>query len=136
MKCLLCFIILLQASSQCAGQGIAHRRWSYFIEKTQVQSPAVGSDGTIYIGTCRLSLNYPNPFNPTTELQFTIANPQLTIVKVYDVLGRGIATLVQELPQPGTHTVEFDGSGLASGVYIYRLKAGDFVQSRKMVLMK
>jgi hypothetical protein len=88
-----------------------------------------------------LSQNYPNPFNPTTRIQFTIVNRQLTIVKVYDVLGREVATLVNEVKQPGTYTVEFsgkggDGSNLASGVYFYRLQAGSFVETKKLLLLK
>jgi photosystem II stability/assembly factor-like uncharacterized protein len=80
--------------------------------------------------------NYPNPFNPTTEIQFTIVNRQLTIVKVYDVLGSEVATLVNEVKEPGTYTVQFDGSNLASGVYFCRLQAGSFVQTTKMILAK
>jgi hypothetical protein len=83
-----------------------------------------------------LEQNYPNPFNPTTKIQFTIANRQLTIVTVYDVLGREVATLVNEVKDPGTHAVQFDGSNLASGVYFYRLSAGNFVQTRKLLLLR
>jgi hypothetical protein len=85
---------------------------------------------------CALSQNYPNPFNPTTKIQLTIANRQLTIVKVYDVLGRDVATLVNEVRQPGTYTVEFDASNLASGMYSYRLQAGDFVSTKRMLVLK
>jgi hypothetical protein len=79
--------------------------------------------------------NYPNPFNPTTRIQFSIADRQLTIVKVYDVLGREVVTLVNEVKEPGTYTVQFSGSGLASGVYFYRLQAGSFVQTKKLLLL-
>ena len=80
--------------------------------------------------------NYPNPFNPTTNIQFSVVNRQLTILKVYDVLGREVSTLVNEVKEPGTYTVQFDGSYLASGVYVYRLSAGDFLATRKVILMK
>jgi hypothetical protein len=96
--------------------------------------------------------NYPNPFNPTTKIQFTIVNRLLTIVNVYDLVGREVATLVNEVKQPGTYTIEFDGSNLASGVYFCRLEtlqtdggqAGDlsagagpgFVQTRTLVLLR
>jgi hypothetical protein len=93
-----------------------------------------------------LEQNYPNPFNPTTNIQFSIAsaqsgsasggNRQLTIVKVYDVLGREVATLVNEVKEPGTYTVKFDGSNLASGVYFYRLLAGTYVETRKLLLLR
>jgi subtilisin family serine protease len=93
-----------------------------------------------------LEQNYPNPFNPTTKIQFTIVSAQsgsasggnrlLTIVNVYDVLGREVATLVNEVKEPGTYTVQFSGSGLASGVYFYRLQAGTYVETRKLLLLK
>jgi hypothetical protein len=88
-----------------------------------------------------LSQNYPNPFNPTTEIQFTIVNRLLTIVKVFDVLGREVATLVNEVKEPGTYTVQFsanggNGSNLASGVYFYRLQAGSFVQTKTLLLLR
>jgi hypothetical protein len=88
-----------------------------------------------------LSQNYPNPFNPTTEIQFTIVNRLLTIVKVFDVLGREVATLVNEVKEPGTYTVQFsakgeNGSNLSSGVYFYRLQAGSFVQTKRLLLLR
>jgi hypothetical protein len=82
-----------------------------------------------------LSRNYPNPFNPTTKIHFTIVNRHLTRVNVFDLLGRTVATLVNEVKAPGTYTVEFDGSDLPSGVYFYRLQAGNFAQTRKMMLL-
>jgi hypothetical protein len=84
---------------------------------------------------CRLEQNYPNPFNPSTNIQFSIVHRQLTIVKVYDVLGRVVATLVNEVKEPGSYTVQFDASSLASGVYFYRLQAGNFVQTKKLLLL-
>jgi hypothetical protein len=89
-----------------------------------------------------LSQNYPNPFNPKTKIKFTI--PQIVGTShdlsvqliIYDILGNEIATLVNEQKPPGFYEVEFDGSGLASGVYFYRLKADHFSQSRKLLLLK
>jgi hypothetical protein len=86
--------------------------------------------------TIGLSQNYPNPFNPSTKIQWTIADRRLTIVSVYDLLGREVATLVNEVKDPGTYEVAFDASGLASGVYVYRLTAGGYAASRTMLLMK
>jgi hypothetical protein len=60
----------------------------------------------------------------------------LTIVKVFDLLGREVSTLVNEVKEPGTYTVQFDGTNLSSGVYLYRLHAGDFVQAKKLVILK
>jgi len=83
-----------------------------------------------------LEQNYPNPFNPSTKIQFSIVHRQLTIVKVYDVLGREAATLMNEVKEPGTYTVKFDGSNLASGVYFYRLSAGRYLATHEMILMR
>jgi hypothetical protein len=91
-----------------------------------------------------LSQNYPNPFNPTTEIRFQIAEVSHVTLKVFDVLGREVATLVNERLQPGSYEATFDArltaggqaSSLASGVYYYRLAAGDFVATKKMVLMR
>ncbi len=86
--------------------------------------------------TFSLAQNYPNPFNPNTKIQFTIVNRQLTIATVFDLLGRQVATLVNEVKEPGTYTVDFDGSTLASGVYFYKLTAGQYVQTCKMMLIR
>lgn len=92
-----------------------------------------------------LEQNYPNPFNPTTKIKFTIpanviANgvkqSQLVTLKVYDVLGNEIMTLVNEEKPAGSYEVKFDGTGLPSGIYFYELKAGSFVETKKMVLLK
>ena len=82
---------------------------------------------------------YPNPFNPTTTIKFTIpvgTGHAPSLLKVFDVLGREVATLVNEVKEPGTYTVQWDGSGVASGVYFYRLDAGAFTQTKRLVLMK
>ena len=96
----------------------------------------VGENRTTPPQEYRLFQNYPNPFNPTTKIQFTIVNRQLTIVNVYDLVGREVATLVNEVKEPGTYTVQFDGSGLSSGVY-FCVMTGDFPSPvRSMVLLK
>jgi len=83
-----------------------------------------------------LSQNYPNPFNPTTSLQYAIGSRQFVTLKVYDLLGREIATLVNEEKPAGEYEVEFDASGLTSGIYFYQLKAGQFSETKKMVLLR
>jgi len=84
----------------------------------------------------RLSQNYPNPFNPTTEIRYQVSGVNDVKLAVYDILGREVAVLVDEKKAPGSYTVQFNGSGLASGVYLYRLAAGSFVETRKMILVK
>jgi photosystem II stability/assembly factor-like uncharacterized protein len=83
-----------------------------------------------------LSQNYPNPFNPTTSLQYAIGNRQFVTLKVYDLLGREVATLINEEKSAGEYEVEFNGVSLPSGIYFYQLKAGPFVEARKMILLK
>ena len=80
--------------------------------------------------------NYPNPFNPTTTISFELPTVDFVHLAIYDVSGRLITELVNGWRDAGQHVVTFDASGLASGVYVYRLKAGDFTASCKMVLMK
>jgi plastocyanin len=86
--------------------------------------------------TYRLYQNYPDPFNPSTKIQFSIVNRQLTTLKVFDLIGNEVATLVNETRDPGTYTVEFNGSSLASGVYLYQLKSGNFVDTKKLLLLR
>ncbi|MBK7497587.1 MAG: T9SS type A sorting domain-containing protein [Ignavibacteriales bacterium] len=83
-----------------------------------------------------LSQNYPNPFNPSTSIQYAISSTQCVTLKVYDVLGNEVATLVNEYKPAGMYNVQFTMNNLASGIYFYRLQAGSFVQTMKMVLIK
>ena len=83
-----------------------------------------------------LSQNYPNPFNPVTNFEFGIPELGFVTLKIYDVMGRELVTLVNENKEPGYYTVRFDGSNLSSGVYFYRMTAGEFIAVKKFVLMK
>jgi hypothetical protein len=83
-----------------------------------------------------LEQNYPNPFNPSTTIKFSVPSSEFVTLKVYDVLGNEITTLVNEQKAPGTYEVRFDAGNLASGMYVYSLKAGNFTQTRKLLLMK
>jgi hypothetical protein len=92
----------------------------------------------------KLEQNYPNPFNPTTHFRFTMGDLQFVTLKIYDMLGREVATLVHEKKEPGMHTVEWNASLFASGIYFYQLRAhqkdggqaGNFVSIKKMTLIK
>jgi len=83
-----------------------------------------------------LEQNYPNPFNPSTSIEFRIPENAFVSLKIYDVLGKEVVTLMNEEKNAGTYEVNFNASALSSGVYFYKLEAGNFVQTRKMVLMK
>lgn len=83
-----------------------------------------------------LNDNYPNPFNPTTNIKYQIPVSGLVTLRIYDIAGREVASLVNEIKTAGTYDVKWNASGLSSGIYIYRLQAGDFVQSKKMTLIK
>ncbi len=80
--------------------------------------------------------NYPNPFNPSTTITFSVPNDQFVSLKVYNSLGQEVSTLVNGMVKAGTHNVNFNGINLMSGIYYYTLKAGDFVQTNKMSLVK
>ncbi len=88
--------------------------------------------------------NYPNPFNPSTSIQYAISSTQFVTLKVYDLLGREVATLVNEEKPAGSYNVEFSAKGgpessikhPASGVYFYRLQAGNYFDTKKMILIK
>jgi hypothetical protein len=84
----------------------------------------------------QLRNNFPNPFNPSTTIEFALPRESRVMLEVYSILGERVATLVNETRPAGYHTVVFDASGLASGIYLYRLTAGDIVKMNKMVLMK
>jgi hypothetical protein len=83
-----------------------------------------------------LEQNFPNPFNPSTEIRYSVAKSEFTTLKVYDLLGREVAALVSELKEPGTYTARFDAAGLGSGVYYYRLTAGSNTETHKMLLVR
>ena len=83
-----------------------------------------------------LSQNYPNPFNPETVIRYSLPKAENVSLVVYNLIGEEVAYLINERKPAGSYTVAWDASNLASGIYFYRLQAGDFVQTRKMVLLK
>ncbi|MCJ7552941.1 MAG: T9SS type A sorting domain-containing protein, partial [Ignavibacteriaceae bacterium] len=99
--------------------------------------PFVGvEEEGIKLNSFSLDQNYPNPFNPSTVVNYTLAERSNVTLKVYDVLGKEVANLVNNTQEAGTHQVTFDASNLASGLYIYTLNAGDFTSSKKMMFLK
>jgi hypothetical protein len=96
----------------------------------------VKNEQNIIPGTYNLFQNYPNPFNPVTQISFALPVAGNVNLVVYDILGREVATLVNDYRTAGTHTVNFDASRIASGVYMYKITSGDFTDTKKMVLIK
>jgi hypothetical protein len=83
-----------------------------------------------------LAQNYPNPFNPSTTIKYELPKSSDVRLSVYDMLGREVSVLVNERRDAGVHEVKFDGSNLASGVYVYRLQAGDVTQTKRLMLLR
>jgi hypothetical protein len=83
-----------------------------------------------------LSQNYPNPFNPTTTISYSIKENDLVQLKVYDILGREVAVLVNEDQKSGSYQITFNASNLPSGIYFYKLTSGNFTETKKLILLK
>jgi hypothetical protein len=83
-----------------------------------------------------LSNNYPNPFNPSTKIKYSVPQSSNVAIKVFDILGREVYKLVNDEKPAGYYEIEFNASSLTSGIYFYRLQAGSFVETKKMVLLK
>ena len=111
------------------GVGKTHFEKQFLLRLTSVEEPAVP---TAFV----LEQNYPNPFNPSTSITYQLpASNHVTLI-VYDLLGREVATLVDENKPAGVHDVQFDAQGLTSGIYLYRMQAGSFVDVKKLVVLK
>ncbi|MDR3626653.1 MAG: T9SS type A sorting domain-containing protein [Ignavibacteriaceae bacterium] len=108
--------------------------WAYTWIGDQWTTPVKDTKQTVY--SYKLSQNYPNPFNPTTNIQYSIVKSGHVTLTIYDILGRKIATLINQNQEAGNHTINFNASRFASGVYFYRIEAGDFTSVKKMMLLK
>lgn len=108
---------------------------SYFYISDTAKIVGVEENNTV-VKDYRLSQNYPNPFNPATIIEYSVPQRSLVTLKIYDMLGREIKTLVKEEKSAGVYRVNFNASGLASGVYFYRMSAGNFSMTKKLVLLK
>ncbi len=110
--------------------------YAFALARYLPQGPTAVRENTVLPGKYTLYQNYPNPFNPSTTINYQLpANSQVTL-KVYDVLGREVTTLVNERESAGSYSIKFDGSSLPSGVYFYRLQTSSFMQTKKLVLIK
>ncbi|MCR4280018.1 MAG: T9SS type A sorting domain-containing protein [Candidatus Komeilibacteria bacterium] len=135
-----------------SGHGSSNSPKSYFFTdpvlrsgKIQYRLKQIDTDGTFeysksvevdIVGDYGLSQNYPNPFNPNTVIEYSLPVETTVDLAVYNIIGQKVKTLQQGIIPAGFHKVEFGGNDLSSGVYIYRLKAGEYIQTRKMILNK
>jgi len=122
-------------SSGSDGYALGDLNW-YPSQLATWKPTGVSTPGNAAPEHFELSQNYPNPFNPATRIDFTIPRASQVELKVYNILGQEIATLVHETLNPGSHTVTFDASRHASGIYLYKITAGTYVSTKKMVLLK
>lgn len=83
-----------------------------------------------------LSQNYPNPFNPVTNIDFAVSSKEQVTIQIFNVTGAVVATLVNEVKEPGYYSLSFNSTNLSSGVYFYRMSAGKFVSIKKLVVLK
>ncbi|MBS1514607.1 MAG: T9SS type A sorting domain-containing protein [Bacteroidetes bacterium] len=101
------------------------------------EKDGLGRPGSVEVNLeYKLNQNYPNPFNPVTNIVYEIKNEGLVILKIYDIAGREITTLVDQIKQPGSYLVKFDGSFLSSGIYFYSLRTSSGIITKKMLLAK
>lgn len=140
-------------------RGLSWRSVNNGLTESSIMSLNVDQQGHLYAGTNKglfrstgnvtrideksrvpssfsLFQNFPNPFNPATVINYQLSANTLVTLKVYDVLGRLVKTLIEERQTAGIHSVTFNASSLSSGVYFYRLVAGSYVEAKKMILIK
>jgi Secretion system C-terminal sorting domain len=111
-----------------------YNAWNFDTQKPQAPVSVPADEGIPQVYA--LQQNYPNPFNPSTRIEFSLPIQGNVELKVFNVLGQEVASLLNENMKPGRHTVTFDASRLATGVYLYRITAGSFVSTKKMLLLK
>ena len=137
-------------------------RWSEPISNVNIGGPAIGQNGTLvvcgtgtdvrayrgapldveedrqipYITTLKLLQNYPNPFNATTKIEYELPSQATVSIEIYDLIGRRVTALLNELQPAGHHQVVWNAKDQSSGTYFYRIRAGEMVETKKMILMK
>ena len=109
---------------------------SYIFKNASIFTTGINTVSENVPVTTRLRQNYPNPFNPNTVIRYQLSVVSDVVIKIYDVQGKELQTLVNETLNPGTYAVTFDGTGLTSGVYYYKLISGQFTETKRMVLIK
>jgi hypothetical protein len=133
-------IIYVEFTYHAPGIGIvkiARDGWSSIDLVAYNVATSVDDNSPLDVPACfSVNQNYPNPFNPSTTISFTLSSESSVSLKVIDILGREVATLVSEEMPAGTYSRQWSAYNMPSGVYLYRLRAGDFVKTEKMILMK
>jgi hypothetical protein len=114
-----------------ASKGGFRLNWIRFLSITGVRD----NDSRV-VREFQLSQNYPNPFNPSTTIKYQVPKTSVVTLKIFDILGRKIAFLVNEQKPAGTYSIQWDASNIPSGVYFYRLHAGSFIETKRMILLK
>ena len=110
---------------------------SGFLADTLFRGSIVGVIDEMIVPTeFRLEQNFPNPFNPGTTIQFQLPKESHVTLRVYDILGQEVATLIDEKREAGKYLLQFDGSNITSGIYFYRLHAGSYIETKKLILLK
>ncbi|MBK9332458.1 MAG: T9SS type A sorting domain-containing protein [Ignavibacteria bacterium] len=125
---------ILRISDNAAGDTGSLRSWTLKIDYNTITG--VNNNVTSIPNEFSLNQNYPNPFNPSTKIAYTIPNNGLVTLKIYNLLGKEVASLVNEVKNAGSYEVNFNAANLSSGVYFYRLESGNFVDTKKMFLLK
>jgi hypothetical protein len=119
-------------AAENGGQRTHSRTWTLTVANIQGINNTGNDVPLIYA----LGQNYPNPFNPTTQIDYSLPKQTFVTISVFNLLGQEVATLVNSLKPAGVHEVTFNASDLPSGIYYYRIKAGDYTDARKMMLVK
>ena len=110
--------------------------WENYSRNISSYAPTGIDEFKVEVNTYNLFNNYPNPFNPTTKISWQSPVSSWQTLKVYDVIGNDVATLVDEFRPAGSYEVEFTASNLASGIYFYQLKTGSLIETKKMILLR
>lgn len=122
--------------SQFILRAVTVNNLKYDIASKTTKIAYLNKQNTSLPGSFHLEQNYPNPFNPLTTIKYGIAKPGLVDIRVYDITGREVAVLVNEIMQEGEYNVIFNGSSFSSGIYFYRIKSDNFIQTKRMILVK
>ena len=128
--------IWMAASEDTTESGTASIGTVFYVDDLSFSGTATSVTDKSNLNSFKLEQNYPNPFNPSTTISYNITKPENVQIKVYNVLGVEVASLVNEYQTAGKHSVRFNAENLSSGIYFYKIEAGSFSQIKKMTLLK